>query len=118
MHPIIADRSGVILRSLLSRVRIELKRVSAEAYQEIYGEEGTYGTNQYMELVDFAIKPHLTSSHFPKNKKENLIEVSRTYDGIIYGLRDDQAIVVNGDKTTFINGPVLSLQKGKEVKNA
>ncbi len=89
------------------------KRVSTTFYKKIFGEGETYGTTKYLELVDFAIKPHLDSPEFPNRSKEVYIEAAQGYDGIIYGLRDDQAIVVKDGEIEFIGGKPLSLQKGK-----
>lgn len=77
------------------------KRLSADAYQKIYGEIGKYGNNDYMGLVDLSIMPHLDSPHF-SNRKEILIDAVKDHSGIVYGLRDDGALVVNGDEMTTI----------------
>jgi dipeptidase E len=91
------------------------RRVSTIAYQEIYGEEGDYGVKKYLEFADFALKPHLDSAQFAKNRKENLIKVSASFDGRLFGLRDDQAIEVNGSQINYIGGHPLELLHGEEV---
>lgn len=92
---------------------VACQRVSTKAYWNIYGEENDFGTDKYMNLTDFAIKPHLDSSNFPKSRKEVLQEVSQSFDKTIYGLRDDQAIVVNNEKVEFVSGKPLTLLKGE-----
>ena len=77
------------------------KRISEEAYKSMYGEEGTYGTTHYLELVDLSIMPHLNSPHFP-NRKEKFLEAVKNYDGLVYGLNDDSAVVVDGDDIKLI----------------
>jgi dipeptidase E len=89
------------------------KRVSTEAYQKVYGEVGTYGVTRYMELVDFAIKPHLDSELFPKNRKEVLLEISKDYDGTIYGLKDSQAIVIEDEAMGFVGGEPFCARNGE-----
>ncbi len=77
------------------------KRVSSEAYLEIYGEVDDYGVDEYMGLVDFAIKPHLGSELFPKNRPEILTRVAQNMPFPVYGLQDDSAIIINGDEQSF-----------------
>lgn len=88
------------------------KRLSASAYKKMYGEESAWSVDQYMQLVDIAIMPHLDSPHFP-NRKETLMEVAKGYNGVIYGLRDDSAVIVDGDNVTTIGSKALILN-GKE----
>ena len=78
------------------------KRIGTEAYQRIYGERGDYGITNYLGLVNLAIKPHLDSPEFPNNLPAVLEEVASGADFPVYGLRDDAAIVVDGDKQRFI----------------
>ncbi len=91
------------------------KRVSTSAYLQIYGEGDDYGITKYMEFVDFAIKPHLNSTELPNRTKEAYVKASEGYQGIIYGLRDDQAIVVEDDSIKFIGGNPLTISNGKVV---
>ncbi len=69
------------------------QRLSTEAYEKIYHEKGGYGTKEYLGLVDISIMPHLDSADFP-NRKETLLEAAKGHPGVVYGLRDDSAIVV------------------------
>jgi dipeptidase E len=78
------------------------KRISSEAYHTVYGERDSFGVKEYMGLVDFAIKPHMYSSHFPKNRPEILEKVASGMSFPVYGLQDDSAIVINGDAQKFI----------------
>lgn len=86
------------------------KRLSAESYKKIYGQRGAYGVNKYLELVDFAIMPHLDSPDFP-NRKETLKEAAKNHSGVIYGLRDDSAIIVDGHHITTIGSQPLIFNK-------
>ena len=86
------------------------KRLSAEAYKKIYHEHNTYEIDKYLELVDISIMPHLDSPHFP-NRKETLLDVAKKHSGVIYGLRDDSAVVVEDDNITTIGSEPLILNK-------
>jgi dipeptidase E len=87
-------------------------RVSTEVYAKIYGEEDDYGTDSYPGLVDLAIKPHLSNPLFPNNNPDKLAEVTRNYKGLVYGLRDDSAIVVDGDKQYVIGSKPVIIRDG------
>ncbi|HMI09505.1 MAG TPA: Type 1 glutamine amidotransferase-like domain-containing protein [Candidatus Saccharimonadales bacterium] len=88
-------------------------RVSTEAYAKIYGEENDYDINEYLGLVDVAIKPHLNSKLFPNNRKEVLLEIAKNYKGVIYGLSDEAAIVVDGDSTYVIGDNTVKIIDGE-----
>lgn len=85
-------------------------RLSEKAYERIYNERDTYGVNKYLGLVDIAIMPHLDSPDFP-NRKETLLEAAKDHTGIVYGLRDDSAIVANESKISTIGSEPLILNK-------
>ena len=84
-------------------------RMSTEAYAKIDGEENDYGITEYMGLVNFAIKPHLNSILFPQNNKDVLLDVAKGYKGVVYGLADDSAIVVEDDKTYIIGSKPVKI---------
>lgn len=88
------------------------KRLSAEAHKLIYGERKTYSTDRFLEFIDPAIMPHLDSPYFP-NRKETLLEAAKSYHGTVYGLRDDSAIVVDGNKQTVIGSKPVKIVDGK-----
>jgi len=89
------------------------KRVSSEAYAEIYGEPGDWEVDEYLNLVDFALKPHLNSQNFPKNREEILLKVTQNYKGTVYGLADDSAVVINGDEIKLIGSEPVVINDGK-----
>ncbi len=86
------------------------KRLSRDAYAKVYGFSGDYGIIKYLEIVNFVFMPHLENSHFP-NRKENLIEAVKKYSGKIYGLRDDSAVVVEGENMYTMGSEPLVLNK-------
>lgn len=83
------------------------RRISDDAYALIYGETITYGITEYLSLVDFSVMPHLDSPDFP-NRRESLTEAVGSFTGTVYGLRDDSAVVVNGNQISLIGSePVV-----------
>lgn len=79
------------------------KRISAEAYKLVYGEAGTYGTSRYMEMVDFALKPHFNSPLFPKNNEEQLAPIAKDLDFSLYAIDDATAIQVVDDEIKVVS---------------
>jgi dipeptidase E len=78
------------------------KRAPNDAYHKLYGERNDFGVTEYMGLVDLAIEPHMNSAHFPNCRPEILEQVASGASFPVYGLQDDSAIVIDGDKQTFI----------------
>lgn len=92
------------------------KRVSTASYTKVYGEENDYGVAEYMNLVDFALKPHLNNPLFPNNNKEVLLEVSKDFVGTLYGLHDDSAIIIEGESQYTVGTQLIVIKDGKIVK--
>ena len=90
------------------------KRISAAAYRLIYGEDSKWDVDQYVGLVDLSVMPHLDSPHFP-NRKESLLEAVGSFEGKVYGLRDDSAVVVDGNNVSTIGSEPIIIEKGKLV---
>lgn len=90
------------------------KRISAGAYRLIYGEDSKWNVNQYVGLVDLSVMPHLDSPHFP-NRMESLIEAVGNFDGKVYGLRDDSAVVVDGEDVTTVGSEPIIIEGGKVI---
>lgn len=77
------------------------RRLPGEVYEQIYGEESGYGIKSYLNLVVFSIMPHLDSSEYP-HTNETLREALNDYRGKVYGLRDDGAVIVHGQKIRLV----------------
>lgn len=86
------------------------KRLSTEAYEKIYHEQSVYGISKYLEFVDMCLMPHLDSAHFP-NRRETLLEAAKKHSGVIYGLRDDSAVVINGKNISTIGSKPYILNR-------
>lgn len=91
------------------------KRISADAYKLIYGEDSKWNISEYVGLVNLSVMPHLDSPHFP-NRKESLLKAVGSFKGKVYGLRDDSAVVVDGDKEYTIGSNPLFIEKGKMIR--
>lgn len=91
------------------------KRISAAAYRLIYGEDSKWDIEDYVGLVDLSVMPHLDSPHFP-NRKESLLEAVGSFEGRVYGLRDDSAVVINGDDVSTIGSEPIIIEGGVLIK--
>lgn len=78
------------------------RRGSTNEYQNYYGEDRTFGTTDYLGVVDFVIKPHFEAPDLPKNHKDILLKASIEEQQLIYAVRDDQAIIVNDETVSFV----------------
>lgn len=92
------------------------KRISAAAYRLIYGEDSKWNIDQYVGLVNLSVMPHLDSPHFP-NRKESLLEAVGSFEGRVYGLRDDSAVVINGDDVQTIGSDPVVIEKGELISD-
>lgn len=85
------------------------KRVPTEVHVRIFGEDDTYGINKYLELVDFAIMPHMGSAKFPNCTRGNLQEVAPQIGAPAYGIADDTAIIVDGDSVSIVGNNYIRI---------
>lgn len=90
------------------------QRINADAYRLIYGEDSRYQITDYLGLVDFSVMPHLDSPHFP-NRQESLLKAVGTFQGKVYGLRDDSAVVVDGESIYTIGSKPIVIEGGKLI---
>ncbi len=87
------------------------RRISTAAYRLIYGEDSKWNIEEYVGIVDLSVMPHLDSPHFP-NRKESLIEAVGSFEGKVYGLRDDSAVVIDGSDVHTIGSEPIIIDKG------
>jgi dipeptidase E len=87
------------------------KRISAAAYRLMYGEDSAWDIAEYLGLVDLSVMPHLDSPDFP-NRKESLLEAVGSFEGTVYGLRDDSAVVIDGEYIHTIGSEPIVIKKG------
>lgn len=59
--------------------------------------------------VDFYVRPHLNSKHFPKVRDRVLRKLVHKFDGDFYAVDDNSAIIVN-------NGKIKVVSEGKWIK--
>jgi dipeptidase E len=88
------------------------KRISAAAYRLIYGEDTQWNIDDYLGFVDLSVMPHLDSPHF-NNRKESLLKAVGSFTGTVYGLRDDSAVVIDGDKVKTIGSQPLVIKNSQ-----
>jgi peptidase E len=92
------------------------KRAPGDVYHKLYGERADFGVTAYMGLVDLAIEPHMNSAHFPNCRPEVLEQVAAGASFPVYGLQDDSAIVIDGDRQTFVGTEPYKVVTFKEFE--
>jgi dipeptidase E len=97
---------GISAGSMVAGCKISLS-TSERLY---YKEEGQYNDEKGLGFVNFLMRPHLNSSHFPKIRKEFLEETAKEIKEPIYAIDDQTAIqVVDGDIKIITEGDYLRL---------
>ncbi len=76
----------------------------------LYGDEGK-NFPKGLGLMNFNVRPHLNSPHFPKVRDKNLKEIAKKLNGDLYALDDDSAVLVDGDKIEVISEGKWKLYK-------
>jgi dipeptidase E len=90
---------GISAGSMVATKNLMLS-TSANLYSETGGEVvGDWG----LGLVDFQIRPHLNSPHFPKITVPHLEEKAKETSDVIYALDDQSAILVNGNDMEVVS---------------
>lgn len=75
-------------------------------YEEKFGKKIENGLN----FVDFYVRPHFNSSHFPQARKEYLEEIAKDFPSRIYALDDNSALkVVDGKVEIISEGEYLEI---------
>ena len=94
------------------------KRVTVAAYLQTYGEstDARYGVSEWLELVNLAVHPHFEESLSLDNRPGVLLEVSQGYQGAIYAIKDDAAIVIDGDNLDIIGSKPVIVKDGQLVE--
>jgi dipeptidase E len=82
------------------------KRLPLEVNEAIYSEgTSTYPGQNYLELCDFSIMPHIEpESNGPRRLRWH--KAQDLYDGKIYGLTDNSAIIVTDMNVKVIRGTI------------
>ena len=88
------------------------KRISMAAYRLIYGQDSPYKIDKYLGLVDLSVMPHLDSPYFP-TRKDSLIDAVGDFKSKVYGLRDDSAVVVDGEQIYTVGSEPIVIDNGR-----
>lgn len=118
MHHLVKSNLAKMLPELLeSRVYVGIsagsivtsKTVVVSQSQRLYSEEiGEYKGNAGLGFVDFHIRPHLNSPHFPKVRDKYLKEMAKEIADTVYAIDDDSAVkVINGKEEVISEGEWL-----------
>ena len=101
--------AGISAGSIVVAPSLELSSKDKKLwYEKKFG----YKNNKALGLVEFHIRPHLNSPHFPHAKEEFLREISKTIKEPIYALDDQSALkVIDGKVEVVTEGEYLVFNK-------
>lgn len=79
---------------------------SPDYLNEFVTDAKIYGVDEYMNLVDFAIIPHMNNGSARKNAA--VIRKSLTENPFpVYGVSDSQAVIMNNSDISFVGGEIV-----------
>jgi len=101
--------AGISAGSMVTNPNLALSSKDRKMYyEEKFGE----ASEEALGLVDFYVRPHFNSPHFPHTRKEYLEDIAKNIKGVIYALDDDSALVYdNGQINIVSEGEYLILNK-------
>lgn len=91
---------GISAGSMVASKSLSLSQSKRLYYPEGIGE---YKGNKGLGFVDFLIRPHLNSSHFPKVRIKYLQKLAKEIPEPIYAIDDNSAVKVAGSKVTVVS---------------
>ena len=101
--------AGISAGSMVTNPSLALSSNDRKIY---YEEQLGYSSDDALGLVDFYIRPHFNSAHFPHATKDNLENIGKNISGVIYALDDNSALkVIDGEVEIISEGEYLVLNK-------
>jgi dipeptidase E len=101
--------AGISAGSMVTNPTLALSSKDKKIY---YEEKFGYNNEKALGFVDFYVRPHFNSPHFPQARKEYLEEVAKDIPDTIYALDDNSALKVIDDKVEIVSeGEYLILNK-------
>lgn len=79
------------------------RRGNTKEYEGYFGQEKSYGTTDYMGVVDFIVKPHFGASDLPENHGEILKASANELGKAIYAIDDQTAIKIVDNEIEVIS---------------
>ena len=91
------------------------QRPTSRQYLALYEKQKTFGTVNYLSVVDIIFRPHMQSSDSPKYNFSHLNETADGLSSDLYALTDRQAIIVNDGAMSFVGGDIIKIEKVYEI---
>ncbi len=86
----------------ISAGSIVMSKTIQASSEFLYGDEVRQAPKG-LGIIDFNIRPHLYSRHFPKVNDKNLKKVMGKVEGDIYAIDDDSGVLVVGNKIKIVS---------------
>lgn len=92
--------AGISAGSMVTNPSLALSSQDKKIY---YEQTFGYRNEAALGLVDFYVRPHLNSEHFPKARKEFIEPIAKEMKATVYALDDESALKVVDDKVEAVS---------------
>lgn len=89
---------GISAGSMVAGKTISLSDSKKLYYEDLFG----YQDEKALGFVDFQIRPHLNSPHFPDVQEKKLKELAKGAKEVVYAIDDNMALKVVGKKVEVV----------------
>ena len=90
---------GISAGSMVATKNLRMSTSQKSYAEKVFPLKGDKG----LGFVDFHIRPHLNSVHFPKLRAKFIKEIAKDIPEPVYAIDDDTAIVVDGKKVSVVS---------------
>jgi peptidase E len=102
------SRNKVIMGTSAGANLLGMQIENADYWQDQYGSSQEYLKNIFLGLAPFNILPHFEHEDNPQRTEARLRPLINDNPFSVYGIKDSQAVILNGNKTEFVGGdPVI-----------
>jgi len=98
--------AGISAGSIVAAKTLKLSNKDKQLY---YEEQFGYKAKKALGLMDFHVRPHFNSPHFPNIRDDKLKEVTKEISETIYAIDDSSAVMV-------VDGKIEVISEGKWEK--
>jgi dipeptidase E len=90
---------GISAGSIVTTINLRMSTSQKSYSEKVYPIKDDLG----LGFVNFHIRPHFNSEHFPKLRSKYIKEIAKEIPESVYALDDDSAIVVNDKEIKVIS---------------
>ncbi len=88
-------------------------QINPEDQEETDIEAEYLSVQEYLNILNFSIIPHIHSKYFFRRSEEWAINESKKINNIVYALSDNAAVIIDGNKEYVIGHDYMKILKGE-----